>query len=341
VAIEGRGTVLFKCKTGEHQKLTGVYHIPRLMANIISLGQLEEDRYKIQLGHGMLKIWDPRRRLVAAVRRGASRLYVLNADVDKPVCLAARAEEDAWRWHARYGHLGFQGLQRLSKGEMVRGMPQIDHIDQVCDGCLVGKQRRLPFPAASKYRATRQLELVHADLCGPVTPPTAGGKKMFLLVVDDMSRFMWLVLLATKDEAAAAIVRLQSRAEAEVGRKLGTLRTDRGGEFTAKDFGEYCPGQGIQRHLTAPYTPKQNGVVERRNQTVLGMARCMLKSKGVPGRFWGEAVTMAVFVLNRAPTRALADKTPYEAWYGHKPAVHFLRTFGCVAHVKVAGGHLR
>jgi transposase InsO family protein len=341
VAIEGRDTMLFKCKTGEHQKLTRVYHIPRLTANIISLGQLEEDRYKIQLGDGMLKIWYPRRRLVAAVRRGASRPYVLNADVDKPVCLAARAEEDAWRWHAWYGHLSFQGLQRLSKGEMVRGMPRIDHVDQVCDGCLVGKQRRLPFPAVSKYRATRQLELVHADLCGPVTPPTAGGKKMFLLVVDEMSRFMWLVLLSTKDEDAAAIVRLQTRAEAEVGRKLDTLRTDHGGEFTAKDFGEYCAGQGIQRHLTAPYTPQQNGVVEKWNQTVLGMARCMLKSKGVPGRFWGETVTMTVFVLNRAPTRALADKTPYEAWYGHKPAVHFLRTFGCVAHVKVAGGHLR
>jgi hypothetical protein len=67
----------------------------------------------------------------------------------------------------------------------------------------------------------------------------------------------------------------------------------------------------------------------------------MLKSMGIPGRFWGEAVTTAVFVLNRAPTRALEDKTPYEAWYAHKPAVHFLHTFGCVAHVKVAGGHLR
>ncbi|XP_022679612.1 uncharacterized protein LOC111256233 [Setaria italica] len=71
------------------------------------------------------------------------------------------------------------------------------------------------------------------------------------------------------------------------------------------------------------------------------MARCMLKSMSVPGRFWGEAVTTAVFILNRAPTRALNDKTPHEAWYGRKPAVHFLHTFGCVAHVKVAGGHLR
>lgn len=90
VGIEGRGTVLFKCKTGEHQKLTGVYHIPRLTANIISLGQLEEEKFKIVLEGGALKIWDPWQRLVAVVRRGANRLYVLNANVDKPVCLAAR-----------------------------------------------------------------------------------------------------------------------------------------------------------------------------------------------------------------------------------------------------------
>jgi transposase InsO family protein len=164
---------------------------------------------------------------------------------------------------------------------------------------------------------------------------------MFLLAVDDMSRYMWVVLLATKDGASTALIHLQARAEAEAGRKLGTLRTDRGGEFTAHTFGEYCAGEGIQRQLTAPYTPQQNGVVERRNQTVLGMARCMLKTMGVPGRFWGEAVTTAVFVLNRAPTTSLKNQTPHEAWYGTKPAVHFFRIFGCVGHVKNTGGHLR
>jgi hypothetical protein len=76
-------------------------------------------------------------------------------------------------------------------------------------------------------------------------------------------------------------------------------------------------------------------VVERRNQTVVAMARSMMKSAGMPGRFWGEAVTTAVFILNRAPTRAVAGKTPYEAWHGKKPPVHFFRTFGCLAHVKI------
>lgn len=341
VGIEGRGTVLFRCKSGEHQALTGVYHIPRLTANIISLRQLEEEGCRILMEKGELRIWDLRRRLVAVVARGASRLYVLTVTIDRPICLLAHGKETAWRWHARYGHLGFQGLQRLSKKEMVRGLPCIQHVDQVCDGCLVGKQRRQPFPAVSRFRAQRHLELVHADLCGPISPATPGGKKTFLLVVDDKSRYMWLTLLSSKDQAGATLIRLQARAEAQVGCKLGTLRTDRGGEFTASSFVEHCAGQGVQRHLTTPYSPQQNGVVERRNQTVLGMARCMLKSMGVPGRFWGEAVTTAVFLLNRAPTRSLEDMTPYEAWYGTKPAVHFFRTFGCVAHVKVTGGHIR
>jgi hypothetical protein len=100
VDIEGRGTVLLRCKTGEHQRLTDVYHIPRLTANIISLGQLEEEGFKILLENGALKIWDPRRRLVVAVQRGASRLYILNLTVDKPVCLVAHIEEASWRWHA-------------------------------------------------------------------------------------------------------------------------------------------------------------------------------------------------------------------------------------------------
>jgi len=168
-----------------------------------------------------------------------------------------------------------------------------------------------------------------------------GGKKLFLLAVDDKSRYMWLVLLSSKDQAADAIIRLQVCAEAEAGHKLGTLRTDRGSEVTSRAFGEYCAMEGVQRHLTAPYTPQQNGVVERRNQTVLGMARSMLKAMRMPGWFWGEAVLTAIFILNRSPTRNLEGITPYEAWYGSKPPVHFFRTFGCVAHVKAAGGHLK
>jgi len=145
---------------------------------------------------------------------------------------------------------------------------------------------------------------------------------------------MWLHLLSSKDEVPAAIKEFQAQVETETGKKLRVLRTDRGGEFTSVEFGLYCAGQGVERHLTAPYSPQQNGVVERRNQTVVGMARSMLKAKKMPAAFWGEAVSTAVFILNRAPTKSLDGTTPFEAWYGRKPDVSFLRTFGCIGHVK-------
>ena len=118
------------------------------------------------------------------------------------------------------------------------------------------------------------------DLCGPVTPATPGGRRYFLLLVDDLSRYMWVMVLGNKGEAADAIRRAQAAAEAECGRKLRVLRTDNGGEFTAAEFASYCADEGIQRHYSAPYSPQQNGVVERRNQTVVGMARALLKQRG-------------------------------------------------------------
>ena len=269
------------------------------------------------------------------------RLYVLDLDVAPPVCLAARGKEEAWRWHARMGHVNMNALRKLAREEMVRGLPPIEQVDQLCDACLAGKQRRNSFPAVAQYRAERTLEIVHGDLCGPITPATPSGGRYFLLLVDDKSRFMWLSVMSTKDQAAAAIKAFQERTEAESGLKLGVLRTDRGGEFTSVEFAEYCAAEGVRRQLTAPYSPQQNGVVERRNGTVVATARSMLKAKGLPGWFWGEAVNTAVYILNRCPTKSVTGMTPFEAWYGKKPAVHHLKTFGCIAYVRNTTPHLK
>jgi hypothetical protein len=150
---------------------------------------------------------------------------------------------------------------------------------------------------------------------------------------------MWVELLGSKDEAARAIIKVQAAAEVECGHKLHVLRMDRGGEFTSATFYQHYAETGVQRHLTAPYTPQQNDADERRNQTVLGMARSMLKAKQVPIMFWGEAVLTAAFILNRSFTRSVDGMTPYEAWNGVKPDVRFMRVFGSVGHVKVARSH--
>ncbi|WVZ92975.1 hypothetical protein U9M48_039002 [Paspalum notatum var. saurae] len=267
-------------------------------------------------------------------------MYLLNLSIVRPVCLAAVKDDEAWLWHARFGHLSFEALARMSREGMARGMPRIEHVEELCDSCLAGKQRRSPFAKKAKYRAGDRLELVHGDLCGPISPATHGGRKYFLLLVDDTTRFMWLRLLSSKDEAPEAIKHFQAKVEVETGNKLKVLRTDRGGEFTSVEFGRYCADEGVERHLTAPYSPRANGVVERRNQTIVGMARSMLKAKKMPAEFWEEAVNTAVFILNRAPTKSLKGMTPFEAWHGRKPDVSFMRTFGCIGHVKNVKPHL-
>jgi hypothetical protein len=252
IEIKGVGSVIFKAKMGEHRLLTGVYYIPALRNSIISVGQLDENGLRVEIEDGMLRIWDRSRRLLAKVNRGSNRPYVLHVHVAQPLYLATRRDDEAWHWHERFGHLHFEALKQLGK-EMVRGMPCVDHVEQLCDTCVVTKLKHRPFPRQASYRATKQLELVHSDLCGPVSLATPGDRRYFLLLVDDTTRYMWAVLLDSKAAAADAIKRHQAATE-ECGCKLRVLRTENGDKFTAAEFAAYCADEGIQCLLRALLT---------------------------------------------------------------------------------------
>jgi hypothetical protein len=143
----------------------------------------------------------------------------------------------------------------MSSEHCIHGLPKIEQVNQLCDGCLVGKHRRTPFPQKAEYRAKRVLELVHGDLCGPITPTASSGKKMFLLLVDDFSWYMWVALLPLKGCAPEAIKVLRPQTEAVSGQSMRCLRMDRGEEFTSQDFNKHCVETGVRCQLTAPYSP--------------------------------------------------------------------------------------
>jgi len=128
VEIHGVGSIIFEAKNGEHRVLHGVYYIPALRNSIMSLGQLDEGGSKVVIDHGVLRIWDQHKRLLVKVRRCANRLYILHIKTASPLCLAARKDDEAWRWHERYGHLHFDALRQLSKDDMARGLPVISHV---------------------------------------------------------------------------------------------------------------------------------------------------------------------------------------------------------------------
>ncbi|CAL2260415.1 unnamed protein product [Prunus armeniaca] len=162
-----------------------------------------------------------------------------------------------------------------------------------------------------------------------------GGNKYFISFIDDFSRKVWVYFLKKKSEAFQAFKDFKAEVEKFVGFPIKTLRTDRGGEYLSNEFEKYCRNHGLMHQLTTRYTPQQNGVSERKNQTIMEMVRSMLKNKNLQKELWAEAVTCAIYLINRSPTKALNDCTPHEAWYGMKPSVHYLRIFGSVAYAHV------
>nr|GEV03841.1 hypothetical protein [Tanacetum cinerariifolium] len=148
-----------------------------------------------------------------------------------------------------------------------------------------GKETQIPFPEQAVFLAQKPLELVHADLCGPITPINVGGSKYFLLLVDDFCRWSWVYMLTEKFEAFDAFKWYTKMVEQSSCYKIKTLRTNQGGEFTSKDFAKFCEKNGIARHLTAQYLPQQTGVVERENRTGMEMAWILLKGRNVLGEF--------------------------------------------------------
>ena len=118
--------------------------------------------------------------------------------------------------------------------------------------------------------------------------------------------------------------------ENQTGRNIQALRSDKRGEYTSKEFDEYCRQEGIRRQLTVPYTPEQNGVAERKNRSIVGAARAMLHDQSLPFFLWAEACSIVVYLQNRSPHRAVGNKKTKNSFTGKKPEVSHFRIFGCL-----------
>lgn len=259
-----------------------------------------------------LTLRDPSGKLLVKVDKSPNRLYKISLKVGKPTCLLSKLKEEPWRWHTRLSHISFKTIRTMATQEMVHGLPEIQEAKQICDSCLVGKQTRHSFPSPTQYRSFSALEFLHADLCGPIASATLAHNRYIFVIIDDHTRYMWSIFLKDKSLAFEKFKTFKALVEKEVNKTIVTLHTDRGGEFTSKDFQEFCNNNGIKWHLTAPYNPQQNGVVERRNLTLMEMTCSMLKATRVPDFMWGEAVRHATYLINRVPSRALKNQTLYE-----------------------------
>eukprot|EP01018_Ginkgo_biloba_P013209 Gb_00777 [translate_table: standard] len=180
----------------------------------------------------------------------------------------------------------------------------------------------------SQWRAKAPLQLVHTDLCAPVRTQSIGNANYFMLLIDDCSRKTWVYFLKENLEDFKFFTEFKTMIENESGYRIQRLRSDNGGEFISNEFKDFCKKNGIRRQLTTPYTPQQNGVVERKNRTVMEMARCIRNSKNLAKEFWAKEVNKTVYLRNKSPTKVVYGITPEEAWIGANPNIYHLCIVG-------------
>ena len=323
--------------------LKDVLFVPKLQNKLFSLPSVTEKGVAVEFKGKSCGIIIDGKQYTIGQKHG--KLYKLNTvSLNEDCCFGKAVDQSVNIWHQRYGHLGYDSLKTLEEKEMVNGLKmccdaQVNH--QQCESCAFGKQHRNKFPKKAESETKQPLELVHSDVCGPMSVDSVGGSRYFVTFIDDFSRYTVVYTMKTKGETLLKFkeyVALMENATGHKVMKLRTikrLRTDNGGEYTSNEFNQYCKDKGIQRELTIPYSPQQNGVAERMNRTILDLARSMLHQTNLGFEFWAEAIATAVYIRNRSPTSKLKNQTPFECWFEKKPTVSHLRVFGCKAMVHV------
>ncbi|KAL0400391.1 UNVERIFIED_CONTAM: Retrovirus-related Pol polyprotein from transposon TNT 1-94 [Sesamum radiatum] len=227
-----------------------------------------------------------------------------------------------------------QRSRKLSKDEMVLRLGDGKDVAAEAVGSLslVGKMTKKPFVGQSAI-AKGLLDLVHTDVCGPLSVSARGGFSYFITFIDDHSRYGYVYLMRYKSEAFERFKEYRLEVENQTNRKIKALRSDRGGEYLSGEFIDYLKENGILSQWTPPRTLQLNGVAERRNRTLLEMVRSMMSFTELPPSFWGHTLETVVKLLNISPSKSI-PQTPYEIWHGKPASYKYLRVWGSPTYVK-------
>ena len=180
--VMGKGDIEIRINNGFVETISNVLYVPDLKSNLLSVGQLQEKGYIITIQKGICEIYDPTRGAIVVVKMSSNWLFPLKIECVQS-CLVAEIKDPSWLWHFCYGHLSFSGLKTLQQKNMMTSLPQISTSSQVCEACIVGKQHRSQFPQGKSWRAKSVLELIHSNICGPITPWSNGGKRYLITFI--------------------------------------------------------------------------------------------------------------------------------------------------------------
>ncbi|KAL0269596.1 UNVERIFIED_CONTAM: hypothetical protein PYX00_007274 [Menopon gallinae] len=320
--------------------LLNVWYVPDAFANLISIRAAVKHGCEVVFGSKNVLIRNVKTKQTVATGYLRGNLYALNTKAirqknEKAIIATNNRDKqiDAMKWHRRLGHLNFADLKKMEKNANENGV-RIKKIEENtnCDICIRGKLCRSPFVKDTASKA-KLLEIIHSDVCGPMKTESLGKSKYFVTFTDEKSRWTEVYFIRKKSQVLEKFKEFRAKMEKLTERKIKFLQSDNGTEYVNNEFDKYLKENGIQRRLSISYSPQQNGISERKNRTLLDMARCLLIQAGMKPSFWAEAVNTANYIRNRCPTSA-QNSSPYEILFGKQPYLGHMKEFGCDVFVK-------
>ena len=340
--VKGIGKGAIKCIVKRDKvsqiNIDDVLYVPKLASNLLSVKKLTKGGYRLVFEDDNCIITEKSGE-VRAVASLSPELYkvklVERAYKASEAIKSGHSEDCQHMWHRRFGHRDISAIKELVHKELATGIIIKDcGKRETCECCVKGKMARTPFPKETKNKAQSILDLIHTDVCGPMQTITPAQNRYVITIIDDYSRYCIVNFMQYKSEAPKLIKQFIEMAKTQFGKKPKVIRSDRGREYINNELQQYLKAEGIRMQYTTAYSPQQNGVAERKNRSLIEMARCMLLDADLEKKYWAEAVNTANYLQNILPTKA-ATKTPHELWTSRKPDVKNLHIFGCKAYVFV------
>lgn len=330
VQILGKGDCIIKFKNQNDEvtnvKLTDVLYSPDLDGTFISIKKLCKTGFEVHFYDDVGEIIKDGKQIAFAP---LSNLYTINLE---RIYSVSNNGNCIHQWHRIFGHRNLNAVKTMVSNNNLKVIKC--SCENLCGICQEGKMSRKPFAKFKPRQSKAILDLVHSDVCGPMPTQTPSGKRYLLTFIDDYSRFTFVYLLRNKNEVTEKLKQFVELMKTSKGIKPKVINTDRGGEYVNKETKKFLKSEGIQLKLTPGYTPQMNGIAERKNRTLIEMAKCLLLDAKLAKTFWGEAINTSNYIQNRLITKA-TNKIPYELWFEERTYFKNLKIFGTYCYVRI------
>jgi len=277
-------------------KLENVLYVPTLRKNLFSTGACTNKGYSVIFCEKSVEIKESNVLKIEGIRQD-NNLYRLLIETTKISDVNIVEKNTFETWHKRLGHINYKCLQKMIEEKLVSGIKSCNFDKHFCEDCVFGKQHRLSFKNTSKKKS-KIGDLIHADVCGPMSETSIGGSRYFLVLKDDCSGFRKVYFLHHKSDTYDKFKEFILEFRNTFGYNIKFLRADNGTEFTNHMMRDLMKKHGIIFETSAPYTHEQNGTAERDIRTIVECARTMLTASGLPKSLWAEATNAAVYIMN-------------------------------------------